>query len=229
LASFVRWCSVMPPIVQHSLVAAATAMVLVGAPARDTKLDPIAQTPAYVCPLRGSPQIRPSDAVAHSGGRFDSSRDGGRKHGALDLNSTEGAAVLSVRAGVVAVSADDWGPYGSAIIVDHGDGVYTVYAHLSERMVQENDSVATGQQIGAVGYTGNAKALEAKGLPPHLHFAMIRASKSGLAGPGQPLRRMRDLDDSWEELGGEFIGPVNPGLYMTSTCWTGSTTIGIRR
>jgi murein DD-endopeptidase MepM/ murein hydrolase activator NlpD len=122
------------------------------------------------------------------------------------------------------VSADDWGPFGTTIILDHGDGMYTVYAHLNDRMVQEHDSVPAGRQIGSVGYTGNAAALKAKGLPPHLHFAMIRATRSGLAGPDQPLRRMRDLDDTWESLGAEFTGPVNPGLYMSSTCWTGSTT-----
>jgi murein DD-endopeptidase MepM/ murein hydrolase activator NlpD len=212
-----------------TLVAASAAIVLVSIPPRYSNRIPITQSPRYVCPLRGSPQIRPGDAVAHSGGRFDSSRDGGRKHGALDLNSTEGAPVLSARAGIVAVSADDWGPLGTTIILDHGDGMYTVYAHLSDRAVQENDSVPAGREIGSVGYTGNAAALNAKGLPPHLHFAMIRATKGGLAGPDQPLRRMRDLDDTWESLGAEFTGPVNPGLYMSSTCWTGSTTSGAGR
>jgi len=207
-----------------SLAAASAAIVIASTPAR--QLNPSSTTQAeYVCPLRGSPQIRSSDAVAHSGGRFDSSRDGGRTHGALDLNSTEGATVLSARGGVVAVSADDWGPYGSTVILDHGDGMYTVYAHLSERTVQENDSVPAGRQIGSVGYTGNAAELRAKGLPPHLHFAMIHASKPGLAGPGQPLRRMRNLDDSWEDVG-ESTGPVNPGVYIPSSCWRGSTTGG---
>ncbi len=179
----------------------------------------------YVCPLNGSPEIRPGDAVARSGGRFDSSRDGGRTHGALDLNSTEGAPVFSVHAGVAAVSADGWGPLGTTIIVDHGDGTYAVYAHLSNRSVREGDSVTEGQEIGAVGYTGNAAELKVKGLPPHLHFAMIQATKSGLADAGQPLRRMRNLDDSWESLG-EFTGPVNPEQYVPSKCWTGSTTGG---
>ena len=216
----------MTPTLERALAVACAAMIVGATPGRDKDPRPIAQSPEYVCPLRGSPQIRPGDAVAHSGGRFDSSRDGGRKHGALDLNSTEGAAVLSARAGIVAVSADDWGPFGTTIILDHGDGMYTVYAHLSDRTVQENDSVPAGRRIGSVGYTGNAAALKAKGLPPHLHFAMIRATTSGLAGPDQPLRRMRDLDDSWESLGAEFTGPVNPGAYMPSTCWTGSTTSG---
>jgi murein DD-endopeptidase MepM/ murein hydrolase activator NlpD len=214
----------MTPTLELALVVASAAIVFVATPERDANPRLAAPSPNYVCPLSGSPPIRSGDAVAHSGGRFDSSRDGGRQHGALDLNSTVGAPVRSARAGIVAVSADDWGPFGTTIILDHGDGMYTVYAHLNDRMVQEHDSVPAGRQIGSVGYTGNAAALKAKGLPPHLHFAMIRATRSGLAGPDQPLRRMRDLDDTWESLGAEFTGPVNPGLYMSSTCWTGSTT-----
>src|SRR4051812_2839184 len=213
----------MASALQLAIVVASAAFVVVAKP--DGRAS-AAQSSDYVCPLHGSPQIRPGDAVASSGGRFDSSREGGRKHGALDLNSTEGETVFSVSAGTVAVSADDWGPLGKTIILDHGDSTYTVYAHLSDRAVQEDDSVAAGQQIGSVGYTGNAAELKAKGLPPHLHFAMIRATRAGLAGPGQPLRRMRNLDDSWESLGAEFTGPVNPGLYMPSSCWTGSTTSG---
>jgi murein DD-endopeptidase MepM/ murein hydrolase activator NlpD len=205
----------MRPILQLALVAS-TAIVLVLAPELS------AQSSDYVCPLNGSPQIRPSDAVASSGGGFDATRNGGRKHGALDLNSTEGASVSAAHGGVAALSADGWGPFGSTIILDHGDGTYSVYAHLSGRSVQESDSVSAGQQIGSVGYTGNAAALKTKGLPPHLHFAMIQATKSGLAGPGGPLRRMRNLDDSWESLGAEFTGPVNPEGYLPSSCWSGS-------
>ena len=130
--------------------------------------------------------------------------------------------MFAAHSGIAALSADAWGPYGSTIILDHGDGTYTMYAHLSDRTVRAGDSVSAGEQIGSVGYTGNAAALKAKGLPPHLHFALIQATKSGLAGPGGPLRRMRDLDDSWESLGAEFTGPVNPTSYMPSDCWTGS-------
>jgi len=181
-----------------------------------------AQSSDYVCPLKGSPPIRTADAVASSGGGFDATRGNGRRHAALDLNSSEGASVFAAHGGTVALSAGGWGPYGSTIIVDHGDGTYSVYAHLSDRAVHEGDSVWAGQPIGSVGYTGNAAALRAKGLPPHLHFALIQATKSGLADPGGPLRRMRNLDDSWESLGADFTGPVNPEGYMPSSCWSGS-------
>jgi murein DD-endopeptidase MepM/ murein hydrolase activator NlpD len=207
----------MRSTLQFALVVS-TAIGLSLAPERSAT----AQSSDYVCPLKGSPQIRPGDAVASSGGGFAASRSGGRTHGALDLNSTEGASVFAVHGGIAALSADAWGPFGSTIILDHGDGTYSLYAHLSARAVHENDSVSAGEQIGSVGYTGNAAALQAKGLPPHLHFAVIQATKSGLAGPGGPLRRMRTLDDSWESLGAEFTGPVNPEGYMPSSCWTGS-------
>jgi murein DD-endopeptidase MepM/ murein hydrolase activator NlpD len=200
----------MRPTLRFALVVS-TAIGLVLAPNRSA-------TAQYVCPLKGSPQIRPGDAVASSGGGFDATRGGGRQHGALDLNSTEGAPVYAAHGGVAALSTDGWGPFGSTIILDHGDGTYSLYAHLSARTVHENDSVAAGEQIGSVGYTGNAAALQAKGLPPHLHFAVIQATKSGLAGPGGPLRRMRTLDDSWESPGAEFTGPVNPVGYLPSSC-----------
>jgi len=200
----------MRPTLRLALVAS-TAIGLGLAPDRSAAAQ-------YVCPLKGSPQIRPGDAVAGSGGGFDATRGGGRQHGALDLNSTEGAPVFAAHGGIAALSADGWGPFGSTIILDHGDGTYSLYAHLSARTVHENDSVSAGEQIGSVGYSGNAAPLQAKGLPPHLHFAVIQATKSGLAGPGGPLRRMRTLDDSWESPGAEFTGPVNPAGYLPSGC-----------
>jgi len=200
----------MRPTLRLALVAS-TAIGLGLAPDRSAAAQ-------YVCPLKGSPQIRPGDAVAGSGGGFDATRGGGRQHGALDLNSTEGAPVYAAHGGIAALSADGWGPFGSTIILDHGDGTYTLYAHLSARTVHENDSVSAGEPIGSVGYSGNAAPLQAKGLPPHLHFAVIQATKSGLAGPGGPLRRMRTLDDSWESPGAEFTGPVNPAGYLPSSC-----------
>jgi len=200
----------MRPTLRLALVAS-TAIGLGLAPDRSAAAQ-------YVCPLKGSPQIRPGDAVAGSGGGFDATRGGGRQHGALDLNSTEGAPVYAAHGGIAALSADGWGPFGSTIILDHGDGTYSLYAHLSARTVHENDSVSAGEPIGSVGYSGNAAPLQAKGLPPHLHFAVIQATKSGLAGPGGPLRRMRTLDDSWESPGAEFTGPVNPAGYLPSSC-----------
>src|SRR5882672_5354884 len=86
-----------------------------------------AQQTGYRCPLAGSPAIRGSDTVATTGGRFDSGRGSGRKHGALDLNSSEGTDVFAVHAGRVAVAEGGWGVLGNTVILDHGDGEYSVY------------------------------------------------------------------------------------------------------
>src|ERR1700680_4338183 len=124
--------------------------------------------------MRGVPQIRQGDSVARSGGRFDSSRDQGKKHGALDLNGTLGQPVFAARAGRVAIADTTWGPMGAAVIIDHGEGDSTAYGHLNSVLVSLGP-VKQAHQIGTVGYSGNASELKAAGLPPHLHFAILKA------------------------------------------------------
>jgi murein DD-endopeptidase MepM/ murein hydrolase activator NlpD len=149
-------------------------------------------------------------------------------HGALDLNSTEGTTVKAVLAGKASVADLAWGKMGGTVLLDHGDGAYTVYGHLASVKVSEGARVQKGQPIGTVGYTGNASALKAKGLPPHLHFALIQAGQIGLADKDKPMRRMKDWGDMWKrELDAQLTGAVNPGLFMgAGDCWSGSTTTG---
>ena len=75
---------------------------------------------------KGAPQIRHGDSVAASGGRLDSSRGEGKKHGALDLNSRLGEPVYASLGGRAAVSERDWAQMGNTVILDHGAGAYTV-------------------------------------------------------------------------------------------------------
>ena len=65
---------------------------------------------------------------------------------------------------VLEVGSVSWGPsYGTAIVVDHGNGFRAVYAHLSKALVKKGQKVKTGQHIGEAGSTGNSTG-------PHLHF-----------------------------------------------------------
>lgn len=87
------------------------------------------------------------------------------RHRALDVGAWNGAPVLAADSGyVVAAGWDDSG-YGRMVVIDHGNGFQTVYAHLQVYYVEVGDSVAKGEQIGEVGSTGNSSG-------PHLHFEM---------------------------------------------------------
>ncbi|MBB3059237.1 murein DD-endopeptidase MepM/ murein hydrolase activator NlpD [Microbulbifer rhizosphaerae] len=59
------------------------------------------------------------------------------------------------------------GASGEVVIIDHGQGVETLYAHLDKRLVNEGDRVEQGQILGQVGSTGKATG-------PHLHWELRR-------------------------------------------------------
>jgi len=187
-----------------------------------------AQLGGFGCPLAGSPTIRQGDKVAPSGGRFNSSRGADKKHGALDLNARLGDTVSASLDGRVAVAEYAWGAMGNTVIIDHGSGAYTVYGHLESIATKAGVQIKQGQKIGTVGYSGNAAELKVLGLPPHLHFALIQAGKSGLADSGKPLGQMKAWGDYWQGLGADLTGAVDPALFVSADahCWTGSTTVG---
>jgi murein DD-endopeptidase MepM/ murein hydrolase activator NlpD len=83
-------------------------------------------------------------------------------HTGLDFTAPAGTPVASARAGRV-VWAAALGSYGNTVVVAHGRGVRTLYAHLSQIDVGLLQSVSTGARLGLVGSTGRATG-------PHLHF-----------------------------------------------------------
>jgi murein DD-endopeptidase MepM/ murein hydrolase activator NlpD len=86
---------------------------------------------------------------------------GGRMHTGIDIAAPAGTPVRAAAAGRVIIAG--WsGGYGNLIVVDHGNGLATAYAHLSA-IWAGGGSVAQGQSIGAVGSTGNSTG-------NHLHF-----------------------------------------------------------
>lgn len=85
-----------------------------------------------------------------------------RQHTGIDIGAGMGARVTSAEWGIVR-SAGVLGGYGNCIMVDHGGGIWTLYAHLSSIKVSVGQTVARGELIGLVGSTGLSTG-------PHLHF-----------------------------------------------------------
>ncbi len=100
-------------------------------------------------------------------GYRDPSVSGWGFHGGLDLaggnGALHGAPVYATRAGRVISAVTSNSGYGIYVLIDHGDGYSSMYAHMSVRYVSTGDYVAKGQMVGRVGDTGNSTAA-------HLHF-----------------------------------------------------------
>jgi murein hydrolase activator len=88
----------------------------------------------------------------------------------IDIASTEGTPVSAVAKGRVDFTNEDYSSYGQVVIVNHGDGYYTLYAHLSEILVRQGEEVQSGQTIGKVGDSGTSL----KGTV--LHFEVRKGS-----------------------------------------------------
>ena len=96
------------------------------------------------------------------GERTDPFSGEGAMHTGVDISAPTGTSVCATADGIVTLAAWSSG-YGQLVIVDHGGGFETYYAHLSRFTVVEGQEVRRGDQIGAVGSTGRVTA-------PHLHY-----------------------------------------------------------
>lgn len=103
----------------------------------------------------------------------------GKVHEAVDIaGSGEGSPIYAAGSGVV-VTSQNKGSLGNHVTIDHGNGYYTLYAHLHSRNVTVGQTVQRGQQIGTMGHTGFATGT-------HLHFGLYRN--------GMPYRDGTPLD-----------------------------------
>jgi murein DD-endopeptidase MepM/ murein hydrolase activator NlpD len=84
-------------------------------------------------------------------------------HTGVDISAPTGTPVKVTADGIVTVAQYTTGGYGRMVVVDHGGGVETYYAHLSRVFVQVGQGVRRGETVGAVGSTGRVTA-------PHLHY-----------------------------------------------------------
>jgi murein DD-endopeptidase MepM/ murein hydrolase activator NlpD len=138
-----------------------------------------AAKPAKAKPAAAAPKTTVADAAASSGYtapadaalgtayRTAGSMWSSGYHTGVDFALPTGTPLKSVAAGTV-VSAGNGGAYGNQVVIQHQDGMYSQYAHLSQLSVSAGQTVTVGQQIGLSGATGNVTG-------PHLHFE-IRTS-----------------------------------------------------
>lgn len=99
----------------------------------------------------------------------------GSMHSGIDIDCTTGATIRASKSGTVVTAAYDGG-YGNHVVIDHGGGYATLYAHNSQLLVSQGASVSQGQPIAACGSTGQSTG-------DHLHFE-VRVSGT----PEDPMR-----------------------------------------
>jgi len=121
--------------------------------------------------------------VVVGGGAFMSPRDGNRLHEGLDTSGTATTPVLAAADGsVIFADPNATFSYGNQVIINHGNGVYTMYGHLTSVLVSSSDLIVGGQQIGTMGNTGNAA-----GFPfAELHFEVRLGSGNADAPVADP-------------------------------------------
>lgn len=99
-------------------------------------------------------------------------------HSGLDIGAPEGEPVLAAAAGTVVFYSTTDAGYGNVIAIDHGNGYWTHYGHMrSAPLVNQGDTVTSGQQVGEVGNTGSSAG-------NHLHFNMYNNFDNGISSDG---------------------------------------------
>ncbi len=124
---------------------------------RQEAANSITSTGTYIWPLPG---YSPGSAY---GWRMHPIYHEMRFHAGEDIGAPSGTPILAADSGIAAVYPDNGNGYGNYIMINHGGGRVTLYAHMSAFAISNGASVSQGQVIGYVGSTGNSTG-------PHLHF-----------------------------------------------------------
>jgi murein DD-endopeptidase MepM/ murein hydrolase activator NlpD len=105
-------------------------------------------------------------------------------HRGVDMAAPEGSDVLAAKAGRVLKTEENDPVFGNTVLLDHGSGKQSFYAHLSKIDVAEGDTVSRGQKIGEVGSTGMSTG-------PHLHFEVRSGATGAAENPAGVLRGLK--------------------------------------
>lgn len=90
----------------------------------------------------------------------------GSFHTGIDIDGSTGDPIFAAKAGTVTHAGWGWSGFGIYVVIDHGDGTKTIYAHLSEAYTEAGAWVEQGEVIGALGSSGWSTG-------PHLHFEIL--------------------------------------------------------
>ncbi|MGI9584551.1 MAG: peptidoglycan DD-metalloendopeptidase family protein [Acidimicrobiia bacterium] len=144
----------------RSQIAAASAAAAAAPPAEESQAQ---ESPAPAASSSGA-LARPVPGAVSSGfgTRIHPITGKVRMHNGLDMNGAQGSPIVAADGGTVILAAVKGG-YGNTVMIDHGGGMVTLYAHQSSMAVSNGAKVSRGQVIGYVGSTGQSTG-------PHLHF-----------------------------------------------------------
>lgn len=154
--------------------------------------DSLDRLPALQRPAQASGsvlmQIMAADPVPNArltspfGSRIHPVRGTRHNHSGIDLAAPTGTPIFSTADGVVTRAGWQRG-YGNVVVVEHGGGYETLYAHAQRIVVRVGDRVSSGQQVATVGCTGTCTG-------PHLHYE-VRSNNRAI-DPSRYLALVRD-------------------------------------
>lgn len=141
----------------------------------------------YIWPLEYSPLIKITSTF---GERFSPFTGTLQRHEGIDMISTFKARIFSTAPGRVIECWKNHPTLGMYVIIDHGNGYKTYYAHMSELYIKYTDKILRGQTIGRMGNTGESSGM-------HLHYGISFTNKeTGKDEWIDPINFLRDTIDS---------------------------------
>lgn len=129
-----------------------------------TKNERLAAMPAIMPVAKSECQV-----VSGFGTRFHPILKSQRAHSGIDLAAREGTPIYATGDGIVRVAShnpEGYSGYGIVVIIDHGFGIRTLYAHMQKAIVRPGQRVKRGERLGSVGHSGMASG-------SHLHYEVM--------------------------------------------------------
>ncbi|MGH8050120.1 MAG: XVIPCD domain-containing protein [Arenimonas sp.] len=160
-----------------------------------TSVSPAQASPANTnanWPAPGNFRINDADKQGEGHGEFGTPRTNrSGRHSGLDIQGNRGDPIEAYAAGTVVFAGQATG-YGNTVVIDHGNGQRTLYAHLDRINVQNGQSVTADTQIATMGRSGNTPSTG----DTHLHFEIRTGARSGEPFSGRAVDPLPYLNNT---------------------------------